>query len=153
MHNRLVQIVTGLLCCFSVPLMAQPIVVNPAIKAASISPNMWGVFFEDINMGADGGIYAEMIKNRSFEFQKPLMGWKLDNKPFREGAITVQNRQQANTNNPRFIRVQATDVAGTVLSMTNEGFRGMAVKKELRYDFSCLYQHADSQTDVRMQLE
>ena len=153
MHNRLVQIVTGLLCCFSVPLMAQPIVVNPAIKTASISPNMWGVFFEDINMGADGGIYAEMIKNRSFEFQKPLMGWKLDNKPFREGAITVQNRQQANTNNPRFIRVQATDVAGTVLSMTNEGFRGMAVKKDLRYDFSCLYHHADNQTDVRMQLE
>ena len=153
MHNRLVQIVTGLLCCFSIPLMAQPIVVNPAIKTASISPNMWGVFFEDINMGADGGIYAEMIKNRSFEFQKPLMGWKLDNKPFREGAITVQNRQQTNTNNPRFIRVQATDVAGSVLSMTNEGFRGMAVKKDLRYDFSCLYQHADNQTDIRMQLE
>ena len=33
-----------------------------------INPHMWGVFFEDINMGADGGIYAELIKNRSFEF-------------------------------------------------------------------------------------
>ena len=41
---------------------------------ADVSPTMWGIFFEDINLGADGGIYAELIKNRSFEFVKPLMG-------------------------------------------------------------------------------
>src|SRR6188768_2353286 len=60
---------------------------------ADIQPTMWGVFFEDINMGADGGIYAELIKNRSFEFFKPLMGWKVDQQPFKEGAVTVLNRQ------------------------------------------------------------
>ena len=47
------------------------IVVNAAKSEGKISPTMWGVFFEDINMGADGGIYAEMVKNRSFEFLKP----------------------------------------------------------------------------------
>ncbi len=36
---------------------------------------MWGIFFEDINFGADGGLYAEMVKNRGFEFPDPLMGW------------------------------------------------------------------------------
>ena len=36
---------------------------------------MYGVFFEDINYGADGGLYVELVKNRSFEFPKPLMGW------------------------------------------------------------------------------
>ena len=36
---------------------------------------MWGIFFEDINFGADGGLYAELVKNRSFEFPDPLMGW------------------------------------------------------------------------------
>ena len=43
----------------------------------NVSPTMWGIFFEDINLGADGGIYAELIKNRSFEFFKPFMGWKI----------------------------------------------------------------------------
>ena len=43
---------------------------------ANVAPTMWGIFFEDINLGADGGLYAELIKNRSFEFAKPLMGWK-----------------------------------------------------------------------------
>ncbi|GAB2559106.1 hypothetical protein [Spirosoma areae] len=54
--------------------------VNVAQPVAEIQPTMWGVFFEDINFGADGGIYAEMVKNRSFEFFRPLMGWKVDGK-------------------------------------------------------------------------
>jgi alpha-N-arabinofuranosidase len=43
---------------------------------ADIQPTMWGVFFEDINFAADGGIYAELVKNRSFEFSLPMMGWR-----------------------------------------------------------------------------
>ena len=54
-----------------------PIIVAVNKPIAEIQPTMWGVFFEDINLGADGGIYAELVKNRSFEFYKPLMGWAL----------------------------------------------------------------------------
>ncbi|MCW3109118.1 MAG: alpha-L-arabinofuranosidase, partial [Segetibacter sp.] len=43
---------------------------------ANIKPTMYGIFFEDINFGADGGLYAELVKNRSFEFYNPLMGWR-----------------------------------------------------------------------------
>jgi alpha-L-arabinofuranosidase len=49
--------------------------VQAGTPGPRISPTMWGVFFEDINFGADGGLYAEMVKNRSFEFPDPLMGW------------------------------------------------------------------------------
>jgi hypothetical protein len=80
-------------------------VVKANAAVAEVQPTMWGVFFEDINLGADGGIYAELIKNRSFEFLKPLMGWKVEQRPFTEGAVTVQNRQIGNTANPRFLRV------------------------------------------------
>jgi hypothetical protein len=52
---------------------------------AVIEPTMWGIFFEDINMGADGGIYAELVKIRSFEFFRPLMGWTVQRKRFEEG--------------------------------------------------------------------
>ena len=41
---------------------------------AEIQPTMYGHFFEDINFGADGGLYAELVKNRSFEFPQNLMG-------------------------------------------------------------------------------
>lgn len=104
-----------------------------------IQPTMWGVFFEDINLGADGGIYAELVKNRSFEFFKPLMGWTVQQKQFREGAVLVLNRKEENTRNPRYIKVTASNTAKGDLGMTNEGFRGMGIKKELRYDFSVMY--------------
>src|SRR5208337_5629888 len=42
---------------------------------APLNHGMWGIFFEDINFGADGGLYAEMVKNRGFEFHDPLTGW------------------------------------------------------------------------------
>src|SRR5690349_7405712 len=55
--------------------------VTPRVRADQpgprISPSMWGIFFEDINLGADGGLYAELVKNRSFEFpgDRGMMGW------------------------------------------------------------------------------
>ena len=44
---------------------------------SDVSPTMYGLFFEDINFGADGGLYAELVKNRSFEFTQNLMGWNI----------------------------------------------------------------------------
>ncbi len=63
------------------------------VKGA-IQPTMWGVFFEDIN---DGGIYAELVKNRSFEFFKPMMGWTIKPGQVKEGTLLVLNRQEKNT--------------------------------------------------------
>ncbi len=54
---------------------AAVISVDAAHPGAAISPTMFGIFFEDINFGADGGLYPELVKNRSFEFQEPLAGW------------------------------------------------------------------------------
>lgn len=45
--------------------------VDPAHPGAAISPQMFGIFFEDINFAADGGLYPELVKNRSFEFDEP----------------------------------------------------------------------------------
>ena len=50
---------------------------------------MYGVFFEDINFGADGGLYAELVKNRSFEFPEPLMGWSEVKKGAAAGSVEV----------------------------------------------------------------
>ena len=49
--------------------------VNTKKLGAPVQPTMYGIFFEDINYAADGGLYAEMVKNRSFEFPQRMMGW------------------------------------------------------------------------------
>src|SRR5436190_4551810 len=78
---------------------------------ATIAPTMWGIFFEDINLGADGGLYAELVKNRSFEFDTPLMGWKIHSiKDVMYGfyfgsAIQILNQPDKAATNPRFMRV------------------------------------------------
>src|ERR1700753_3160659 len=84
---------------------AQSLTVEVNKPGAAIRPTMWGIFFEDINMAADGGLYAELIKNRSFEFNQPMMGWNILGHPQTQKDFLVLNRQQSNPSNPRFLRV------------------------------------------------
>src|ERR1035438_904645 len=101
---------------------------------ASINPAMWGVFFEDINFGADGGLYAELVKNRGFEFPDPLMGW-MQISPFKaRGQLSVRTEDPFNPDNPHYVRLQSEGTAPFGLS--NEGFRGMGVRRGEAYDFS-----------------
>jgi len=126
------------------------IIISVNKPIAVVQPTMWGIFFEDINFGADGGLYAEMVKNRSFEFAVPLMGWEVHQNTFKEGSVLVLNREKENTANPRFIRVTKNDSLDT-LTLTNEGFRGMGIKKGLRYDFSVLCRQ--QQPGMQLQIE
>ena len=72
-----------LLAAVAFPLSAQRTLTVSVKPGAEINPDMYGIFFEDINFGADGGLYAELVKNRSFEFDYPLMGWT----PFGEVSV------------------------------------------------------------------
>src|SRR5271165_4950273 len=66
---------------------------------ANINPAMWGIFFEDINFGADGGLYAELVKNRSFEFPDPLMGWSKLSPSLARGHLSIRDDSPFNTAN------------------------------------------------------
>ncbi|RNL56552.1 alpha-L-arabinofuranosidase C-terminal domain-containing protein [Pedobacter jejuensis] len=123
--------------------------INIDNSIAKVQPNMWGVFFEDINFGADGGIYAELIKNRSFEFAKPLMGWTIQRAKANEGEILIVNRKEANIANPRYVQIN-TEKGNFGLS--NEGFKGIGVKKGVRYDFSVMYRQPVAAIKLRLQL-
>src|SRR3982751_5807660 len=152
---RIKKIIAGAMItagfCLPVPLPAQNsnIIVQANKPIADVQPTMWGIFFEDINMGADGGIYAELVKNRSFEFYMPLMGWTINQNKFNEGSVVVLNRPE-NTANPRFVCITKKEQNDS-LSMLNEGFQGMGIKKGIRYNFSVMYrQHTPGLT---LQLE
>src|SRR5436190_10580989 len=109
-NKKIATAVIGLVIINSVMAQEKCIITIKADKpVADIQKTMWGVFFEDINFGADGGIYAELVKNRSFEFFKPMMGWTVQQKKFNEGAVLVTNRKEENSANPRYIRVTANN--------------------------------------------
>jgi len=138
------------LLCINTAHAQHSLVVKVNEPKADIQPTMWGIFFEDINLGADGGIYAELIKNRSFEFLKPMMGWTVQQPKKKDdplaafnSPVLVVNRKEVNTANPRYIKVSVNNTAKGDLGLTNEGFRGMGIKKDLRYDFSVMY-HQDA---------
>lgn len=112
--------------------------VNTSKTITKIQPTMYGVFFEDINFAADGGLYAEMIKNRSFEFELPFMGWEEPNSDrhkfnTKSGIAKIIQYSQKGTNH-NYCRVTVNDANG--YELINEGFRGMGVKKDLRYNLS-----------------
>jgi alpha-L-arabinofuranosidase len=149
----LIAVVTGM--WMPVLINAQSnenIVVKVDQPIAPIQPTMWGIFFEDINLGADGGIYAELVKNRSFEFNSPLMGWSLQGKNFKEGDLLIQNRQEAHAANPHFIRVNSHSMAKGEQGLTNEGFRGMGIKKGVGYDFSVMYRQQKPGVKLNIEL-
>jgi alpha-N-arabinofuranosidase len=105
---------------------------------AEIAPTMYGIFFEDINFAADGGLYAELVKNRSFEFTLPKIGWLEPNSDRHsynsESGISMVVQQSLKATNTNFLRVQVTNAKG--YELINEGFRGMGIKKNESYDFS-----------------
>lgn len=103
--------------------------LNVAKPGAPISPTMYGLFFEDINYAADGGLYAEKIKNRSFEFPQNLLGWEtfgnvelLDDGPFDK--------------NPHYVRLSSSGHREKYTGLQNEGFMGIGVEKGEKYRFS-----------------
>ena len=125
------------------------VVADKTITA--ISPTMWGVFFEDINFGADGGLYAELVKNRSFEFPIAMMGWDEERVNYQKGSILIINKSDR-SGNARFARVTINNVDGNY-SLMNDGFRGMGFHKEKQYDFSIMTRSDDpSGIKIKIQL-
>ena len=103
--------------------------VNTKKIGAPVQPTMYGIFFEDINYAADGGLYAEMVKNRSFEFPQSLMGWRA------YGKFEVRNDGPFDRN-PHYVRLSYSGHRDKFTGLENEGFFGIAVKKDATYRFS-----------------
>lgn len=104
-------------------------VVQTKKLGAEIQPTMYGLFFEDINYAADGGLYAELVKNRSFEFPQNLMGWNT------YGKVALQNDGPFERN-PHYVRLSPPGHAHKHTGLDNEGFFGIGVQKGEEYRFS-----------------
>lgn len=105
------------------------LVVDAAAKGHPIAKTMYGLFFEDINFAADGGLYAELVKNRSFDFDHPTVGWRLfGNVELREDGPFERN--------PHYVRLRYSGHRDIYSGIENEGFFGIALKEGAEYRFS-----------------
>ena len=122
-----------LFCLFALSLVASAqthvLDVNTQKLGAPVQPTMYGIFFEDINYAADGGLYAEMVKNRSFEFPQHLMGWRAF------GNFDVEDDGPFERN-PHYVRLKYSGHRDKFTGLENEGFFGIAVKEGATYRFS-----------------
>ena len=112
-------------------------------KAIKVSPTMYGIFFEDINFGADGGLYAEKIKNRSFEFPQAFMGWDTyGNVALREDGPFERN--------PHYIRLSPSGHAHKRTGLQNEGFFGVSWHAGEQLRFSVWARGKGGRIDVQL---
>jgi alpha-L-arabinofuranosidase len=113
--------------------------IDVAKPAHPISPRLFGIFFEDINFGGDGGLNAELVKNGSFEFPQRLMGWSASPQNLAKADVQASHETPAFAANPHYLRLRsASGPTGAV----NEGFRGIGVRAGEQYLFSA-YARAD----------
>jgi len=102
--------------------------VNPD-KSKKISNKLIGVFFEDINYAADGGLYAELLQNRDFEYsEKDRREW--NSTTAWKGEIKIDTVNPLHPNNPHHVVLESGQ------TLINEGFDGIAIKQGDKYDFS-----------------
>jgi alpha-L-arabinofuranosidase len=123
--------------------------VDTGAKGTEVSPNLYGVFYEDINHAADGGLYAELVQNRSFEFNpvdEPsytgLTAWSEDERGATVAPV-VTGENPLNVNNRNYLRLDVTG-EGTA-GVRNAGFnRGLPLVEGKRYDFSVWARRAEA---------
>ncbi|GAB6011493.1 alpha-L-arabinofuranosidase C-terminal domain-containing protein [Viscerimonas tarda] len=112
-----------------------------------IQPTMYGLFFEDINFAADGGLYAELVKNRSFDFPQNLMGW------YTFGNVELRKDNSPFEKNPTYLKLSAAPHPHKHTGIENEGFRGMGIKKDAAYRFSVWAKKAGSSENQKIRIQ
>ena len=146
--RRYTEILAVLALSAGMALHAQTneMVIQTRKLGAEIQPTMYGLFFEDINYAADGGLYAELVKNRSFEFPQHLMGWKT------YGKVTLQDDGPFERN-PHYVRLSDPGHGHKHTGLDNEGFFGVGVKEGEEYRFSVWARLPQGGTKATLRIE
>ena len=107
-------------------LAAEPcsIDIDAAAPGTPVSPTLYGAFFEEINRAGDGGLYAEMLQNRSFEDAPEPVAWTLLKPANADAAWAVDASHPLNPNNPHSLRLDIRSTGGGRVGIANSGFKG-----------------------------
>lgn len=113
-----------------------------ADQTKPISTDLIGIFFEDINYAADGGLYAELVQNRSFNYQptarlnwNAFTAWELVTRGGGRGSVDIDESLPIHPNNPRYVVLHINQV-GSGVGLSNAGYGGIAIRAREKYNFS-----------------
>ena len=143
-NKQLACLLVGFMLLAGSVVLAQPIelTVQAGQPGKAISPYLMGIFFEDLNYAADGGLYAELIQNRSFEYSPversdwhPLAFWELQKRGDGDGSVSVSNARPIHVNNPTYALLQVR-TPGDGVGIANSGFGGIPLKEGQTYNAS-----------------
>ena len=144
-------LLAGALLSLAQTAMAQgehKILVQANKPGAAVQPTMYGIFFEDINFGADGGLYADLVENRSFEFPQHLMGWESF------GSVEVMDEKPAYDRNPHYVALTDDGHLHKQTGIENRGHFGMGFKEGMEYNFTVTARrHYSESPDARIRVE
>jgi len=132
------------LCIFLPALIiAQDTKAKTPSGSKKISPDLFGLFFEDINYSADGGLYAELVQNRSFEYSptdrrewNPFSFWQYITPGYSYGSVSVETSEPVHPNNPHYVVLNVEHVGDSGVGFRNSGFDHIAIKKGDKYSLS-----------------
>ena len=140
------QSILALLTAAAMTAGAQHVMdVNTKKLGAPVQPTMYGLFFEDINFAADGGLYGELVKNRSFEFAQPYMGWRVF------GRVELKNDGPFERC-PHYVMLSDPGHRERRTGLQNEGYFGIGVEKGKEYRFSVWAKAPKGASQIRVQL-
>ncbi|HPU57721.1 MAG TPA: carbohydrate binding domain-containing protein, partial [Verrucomicrobiota bacterium] len=111
----------------------------------AISPDLYGIFFEEINCAGDGGLYAELVRNRSFEEPGRTSYWQQVTTGFATGSISADASKPLSARNVWSLKLTQTSGGGSV-GAANPGFWGMHLKAGEVYDVSLYARGAEGFT-------
>jgi alpha-L-arabinofuranosidase len=120
------------------PSLAQTarLVVHADHPGPTVSPTLYGIFFEEINCAGDGGLYAELIRNRSFEDSDKPEHWTFVADETAKGAISIDDTLPATPKNPHSLRLSVVNGGEGRVGVANNGYWGIAVGKNAGYDLT-----------------
>jgi alpha-L-arabinofuranosidase len=156
MTRKLALLTAIFFCIFSITSAKR----TKTTPAKAISPDLFGVFFEDINYAADGGLYAELIQNRSFEYSpaerkgwNPFSNWEYITEGYGYGKISIETNSPIHANNPHYVVINVEETGLNGIGLKNSGFDGIPVKVGEKYDFSVfLHTLSDNSFPIQVKL-
>jgi alpha-L-arabinofuranosidase len=108
-----------------------------------VSPTLYGIFFEEINLAGDGGLYAELVRNRSFEDSNQPDHWSLLLGGTRKGRIAVDTEHPMSEKNSRSLKLTIGSEGDGRVGVVNDGYYGVAVQKDAVYELSLAARSGD----------
>jgi hypothetical protein len=131
------------ICFFLLNVAHAQTTAKKGTVSKKISADLFGIFFEDINYAADGGLYAELIQNRSFEYSptdrrdwNPFTSWEYVTPGYSYGSVSIETSEPVHPNNPHYLLLNTEHTGDSGTGIKNTGFAGIALKAGEKYNLS-----------------